>query len=82
MGEIFPGWTLMIVRKSILGTEISYIPQAAMNALNPTRKIINFIEDVYQAHDQYKTKQEIYELASDCFEHLRASSGGTAKIPG
>ena len=34
------------VRKTILGTEIAYIPQAAMNALNPTRKIINFIEDV------------------------------------
>ena len=25
------------VRKSILGKEIAYIPQAAMNALNPTR---------------------------------------------
>ena len=25
------------VRKTILGTEIAYIPQAAMNALNPTR---------------------------------------------
>ena len=34
------------VRKSILGSEIAYIPQAAMNALNPTRKIIHFIEDV------------------------------------
>src|SRR4030042_5764350 len=44
------------IRKSILGTEISYIPQAEMNALNPTRKIINFIEDVYEAHDQYKSK--------------------------
>jgi peptide/nickel transport system ATP-binding protein len=32
------------VRKSILGREIAYIPQAAMNALNPTRKIIDFIE--------------------------------------
>ncbi len=41
------------VRKSILGTEIAYIPQAAMNALNPTQKIINFIEDVVQAHDPY-----------------------------
>jgi peptide/nickel transport system ATP-binding protein len=55
-----------IVRKSILGTEISYIPQSAMNALNPTRKIINFIEDVYLAHDEYKTKKEIYELACEC----------------
>jgi peptide/nickel transport system ATP-binding protein len=53
------------VRKSILGTEIAYIPQSAMNALNPTRKIINFIEDVYQAHDEYKTKKEIYELAGE-----------------
>ena len=34
------------VRKSILGNEIAYIPQAAMNALNPTQKIIKFIEDV------------------------------------
>ena len=39
------------VRKSVLGTEIAYIPQAAMNALNPTRKILRFIEDVIRAHD-------------------------------
>ncbi len=58
------------VRKSILGTEIAYIPQAAMNALNPTLKIIRFIEDVVQAHDPSKTKQEIYELARGCFESL------------
>ena len=31
------------VRKTVLGTDISYIPQAAMNALNPTQKIIHFI---------------------------------------
>jgi peptide/nickel transport system ATP-binding protein len=59
-----------LVRKSILGTEISYIPQAAMNALNPTRKIINFIEDVYQAHDVYKSKQEVYDLACECLNIL------------
>ena len=29
------------VRKSILGKEIAYIPQSAMNALNPTQKIIH-----------------------------------------
>jgi peptide/nickel transport system ATP-binding protein len=58
------------VRKSILGKEIAYIPQSAMNALNPTRKIIHFIEDVYQAHDPSKTKKEVYELARECFETL------------
>src|SRR3989304_859556 len=58
------------VRKSILGTEIAYIPQSAMNALNPTRKIINFIEDVIQAHDLYLTKQDIYDRARTLFETL------------
>lgn len=58
------------VRKSILGTEVAYIPQAAMNALNPTRRIIHFIEDVVQAHDPYKTRKEIRDLASSCFQTL------------
>jgi len=65
-GRNISGMDPDVVRKSILGTEISYIPQAAMNALNPTRKIINFIEDVYEAHDQYKTKKEVYDLACEC----------------
>ena len=58
------------VRKSILGTEIAYIPQSAMNALNPTQKIIHFIEDVVQAHDPTKTKEEIYKFARSAFEKL------------
>ncbi|MCS6992968.1 MAG: ABC transporter ATP-binding protein [Anaerolineales bacterium] len=56
------------VRKSILGREIAYIPQAAMNALNPTQKVIHFIEDVVQAHDPTKSKKEIYEMARTLFE--------------
>jgi len=58
------------VRKSILGTEIAYIPQAAMNALNPTQKIIHFIEDVIRAHNPVMTKKEIYDLARKFFETL------------
>ena len=69
------------VRKSILGTEISYIPQSAMNALNPTRKIIDFIEDVCQAHPPYKTKQEVYELATDCCDILGLPSEVLQKYP-
>src|SRR5512136_3109038 len=51
------------IRKSILGTEIAYIPQSAMNALNPTRRIINFIEDVILAHDPSESKEFIYDMA-------------------
>jgi len=58
------------IRKDILGTEIAYIPQAAMNALNPTQKVISFIEDVIQAHDPAKTKKDIYDLARKFFEVL------------
>jgi peptide/nickel transport system ATP-binding protein len=58
------------VRKTILGNEVSYIPQAAMNALNPTQKVIHFIEDVIQAHNPRTTKKEIYEMARERFELL------------
>jgi len=51
------------IRKSILGTEIAYIPQAAMNALNPTQKVISFIEDVVLAHDPTQSKNFIYDYA-------------------
>jgi peptide/nickel transport system ATP-binding protein len=69
------------VRKSILGTEIAYIPQAAMNALNPTRKIINFIEDVIQAHDLYLTKKDIYDRARKLFETLGLPAEVLQKYP-
>jgi peptide/nickel transport system ATP-binding protein len=58
------------IRKSILGTEIAYIPQSAMNALNPTQKVIHFVEDVIRAHNRVATKKEIYELARYSFENL------------
>ena len=69
------------VRKTILGSEIAYIPQAAMNALNPTRKIINFIEDVIHAHDEYVPKKEIHDLARGSFELLGLSPEVLEKYP-
>lgn len=58
------------VRMQILGTQIAYIPQAAMNALNPTQKIIRFIEDVVRAHNPKMSKKDIYDLARKRFEIL------------
>jgi peptide/nickel transport system ATP-binding protein len=59
-----------VVRQTVLGTSIAYIPQAAMNALNPTRKIIRFIEDVMLAHKPDLTKKDIYDLARERFAIL------------
>jgi peptide/nickel transport system ATP-binding protein len=54
----------------VLGTDIAYIPQAAMNALNPTRKIIDFIRDVILAHEPKTSKKDILDLATQRFKRL------------
>ncbi|MBK8986671.1 MAG: ABC transporter ATP-binding protein [Chloroflexi bacterium] len=69
------------VRKSILGKEISYIPQAAMNALNPTQRVIRFIEDVIEAHDPTVTKKEVYDLAKGFFEAVGLPADVLQKYP-
>ncbi len=69
-GKNISGLDPDVVRKTILGTEIAYIPQAAMNALNPTQKIIRFVEDVVRAHDPKARKKEIRERAEARFAEL------------
>ena len=59
-----------VIRQTVLGTDIAYIPQAAMNALNPTRKIIRFIEDVLKAHKLDLSKKDMYDLARERFHVL------------
>jgi peptide/nickel transport system ATP-binding protein len=58
------------IRQTVLGSDIAYIPQAAMNALNPTRKIIRFIEDVLMAHRPDFSKNDVYDLARERFTIL------------
>ncbi|MDR1537771.1 MAG: ABC transporter ATP-binding protein [Clostridiales bacterium] len=69
-GKNISGMSPDEVRLHILGTEIAYIPQAAMNALNPTQRIIRFIEDVIRAHQPKASKKDIYDLARKRFEIL------------
>jgi peptide/nickel transport system ATP-binding protein len=69
------------VRKKILGKEIAYIPQAAMNALNPTQRVIRFIEDVVRAHHPKATTEEIYDLAITRFETLGLPASVLQKYP-
>lgn len=69
------------IRKSVLGSEIAYIPQAAMNALNPTQKIIHFVEDVIKAHELYITKKDIYDRARNLFETLGLPAEVLQKYP-
>lgn len=57
-------------RKEILGKKIAYIPQAAMNTLNPTCKIKNFIFDIMKEHNPEMTKESVYDLAKERFRDL------------
>lgn len=57
-------------RKRVLGEVIAYIPQAAMNALNPTQRVITFIEDIVKEHHPEMTKKDIHDMATERFETL------------
>ena len=69
-GKNISGMDPDAVRKSVLGSEIAYIPQADMNALNPTRKVGKFIEDVIKAHELPMDKKQIREMAEQRFAKL------------
>lgn len=69
-GKIITGQDSEKIRKEILGHEIAYIPQAAMNALNPTRKIMKFIEDVLRDHEIKISRAEMRKLAESRMKSL------------
>ena len=73
-GKNISGMDPDVVRKTVLGSEVAYIPQAAMNALNPTRKVGKFIEDVIEAHELPMDKKQIREMAEQRFAKLGLDS--------
>lgn len=58
------------LRKSYLGTEIAYIPQAAMNALNQTRKISRFVVDILSEHRPDLSREQMLNMAVEKFRFL------------
>ena len=69
-GKNITGMDPDTIRKTVLGSDVAYIPQAAMNALNPTRKVGKFIEDVIHAHELPMDKKQIREMAEQRFALL------------
>ena len=59
------------MRVDVLGKEISYIPQAAMNALNPTQKIGAFVYDLISEHVPGVSKKDALDMARERFESIR-----------
>jgi peptide/nickel transport system ATP-binding protein len=63
-----------VLRKEVLCKRLSYIPQAAMNSLNPVKRILDFLQDVVQERTAKKpSKSEIWSTAGEHFESLGLS---------
>lgn len=60
-------------RKQVLGKRIAYIPQAAMNTLNPTIKVKTFLLDVLKEHRPDMPKADMLRLAEERFTALGLS---------
>lgn len=58
------------VRRKIKGTYISIVPQGAMNALNPTQRVRNFVIDMLQEHYGEMKKSQAVDLARIRLEEL------------
>lgn len=57
------------LRREILGTGISYVPQSSMNSLNPTRKVKDLAFDIFRAHADMGEK-DMYERVKNRIELL------------
>ena len=58
------------LRREIRGKYLALIPQSAMNALNPTRKIKDLIFDAIRAHYPRMAKEEISKISMKQFAEL------------
>ena len=58
------------LRREMLGRRISYIPQSAMNALNPTVKIGRFVRHVTKTHYPEMTRVQVLQRARERLESL------------
>lgn len=68
------------VRKKVWGVKVSVVPQAALNALNPTKRIIELVKDAIRQHTP-ATDQEIISLCKRRFEELNLPFDSIYKYP-
>ena len=69
------------LRVNILGKKISIIPQGALNALNPTRRVRKFASDVLLEHEPNLSSDDIYKRLVDRFSQIGLSPAILDKYP-
>jgi len=58
------------LRREIRGKYLALIPQSAMNALNPTKKIKHLVIDAIRTHQPRMPKEEILKISKKQFEEI------------
>jgi peptide/nickel transport system ATP-binding protein len=58
------------LRMNIRGKYLALIPQSAMSALNPTKKIKDLVIDAMRAHQPRRPKEEILKISKEQFEEI------------
>jgi len=69
-GRSLVGYPPNQLRSEIIGRQIAQIPQGAMNALNPTRKIQDFAADVMLSHFPRMSRREVRDRLFERFERI------------
>ena len=69
-GEDITEYSKKEMRTKIRWTEISMIPQSAMNALDPVHTVADQIVQAIRTHEPETSKKEARERAKDLFERL------------
>jgi peptide/nickel transport system ATP-binding protein len=68
-GEVISKMNRSTLKKNVWGVLVSLVPQSALNALMPTKRIIDFIRDVISHHMSFSSS-EIRSMAEKRFEEL------------
>jgi peptide/nickel transport system ATP-binding protein len=58
------------LRREIRGKYVALVPQSAMNALNPTKKIKDLVTDAVSAHYPKITKREVVDTSAKRFDDV------------
>lgn len=69
-GSSLIGLSKTQLRREFLGRRIALVPQGAMNALDPTRRIRDFATDTMRSHYPSMGKSEIHERLHERFDRL------------
>lgn len=79
-GKVISEMDRSTLKESVWGVLISIVPQSALNALMPTKRILDFIKDV-MGHHMAGSESEIVSKAEKRFEELNLSVGALSLYP-